>query len=68
MEKITHEELRWIVNAVGTAAKQMEEAEQNAELSGLERSLAHLRKEQLDAAWHKLNRAFAQDHKRIAIT
>ncbi len=67
MEQFTHEELRWIVNAVGAAAKRMEEAEQNTELSDLERSLAHLRKEQLDNAWRKLNRAFAQEHKRIAI-
>ena len=67
MEKLTHEELRWTLNAVTEAVERCAEEEKTGE-SNLERSLAHLRKEQLQKIQNTLSNAFEHKDKRIYIT
>lgn len=66
MEKLTLTELGWVCCAINSEVCRLERAEKELP-SNLERSFAHLRKEGLESVWDRLNRAYRNFDKRIAL-
>ena len=66
MEKLTLTELGWVCCAINSEVCRLERAEKELP-SNLERSFAHLRKEGLESVWDRLDRAYRNFDKRIAL-
>ena len=67
MEKLTKQELIWIVDELDRVSAKAEIAIRNEKLSSIERDLLKLRSEQYESISDRLSRAVKNNDKRIEV-